>query len=397
MLFGTTTDVAAAFHLPSTSHPSGITQRVPALPATPREVLLNNHAPTVVVAGRSAAQLAAEAVHRAQSAGHLLPQRAWTVYHAVCEAAYTLMIMRGQNVLATRCMFFTVADLLPLLTGQSRATMYRGYRELCVAGLLASRAWRTTGKRLNRATQQREVGTVAGGVVLDVLLVPAPDRTARVRWSDMRGAFFRDLQADCANGQTAWTHLQAERAARTEIKELLANGNLALAYEAAERHGVNVDKGEVRQSLDPKRKETMIRRLLQWALSSVTQNSPVTMTVSLEGARAIDRVWALSELMNVREQDRGEVIEQHAELLAEAFSDGRSESMWRWLLWSVVKLEENGITALQPIQAMLARLNADRAEWEGLRNPGALLVARLQATGWWTQMQGVRMAAPFTP
>jgi hypothetical protein len=49
------------------------------------------------------------------------------------------------------------------------------------------------------------------------------------------------------------------------------------------------------------------------------------------------------------------------------------------VLWQAWRGEIEGKGSLQTLCAVLLRLEADRQEWAGLRNPAALLATRLRA------------------
>jgi len=64
--------------------------------------------------------------------------------------------------------------------------------------------------------------------------------------------------------------------------------------------------------------------------------------------------------------------------LARQLHDQHSRRWYCRLIWDAYAASVEGRAGLQQLAAQLARLDADRREWGGLRNPAALLVARLR-------------------
>ena len=67
-----------------------------------------------------------------------------------------------------------------------------------------------------------------------------------------------------------------------------------------------------------------------------------------------------------------------ASTLARALDDQHSRRWYCRAIWNAWTAEVEGRAGLQVLAAQLARLDADRREWAGLRRPGALLASRLR-------------------
>jgi hypothetical protein len=72
------------------------------------------------------------------------------------------------------------------------------------------------------------------------------------------------------------------------------------------------------------------------------------------------------------------LIERLAWVFATGFKDATNLKFWCWLLWCCFEGEWKGEGSLYKLQNALTRLLMDTQEWDELKRPGALLVARLK-------------------
>lgn len=172
------------------------------------------------------------------------------VLRALTQAAYALIELRGQSWQhATTYTFFTVLDLLPVVTGLSSDQCERATRRLQDLGLIHKSSGalptrrrfttkNTQGKKverkmyrggtwttttfLNAETGERTEAHVCAGTWVAVVLRPSPGLTARVISHELPPCP-RNLTADRKQGRTAW---QAQQEASLKVREsLLLSGD----------------------------------------------------------------------------------------------------------------------------------------------------------------------------
>ncbi|GAQ24009.1 replication protein [Deinococcus grandis] len=126
--------------------------------------------------------------------------------------------------------------------------------------------------------------------------------------------------------------------------------------------------------------------LKAWAVSPGNALNPVVYKGEVAHAEGVgvvqdvrDIVYRLGDLVHVHPTKRAERVGRLASALSRALGDTHSRRFYCAVLWQAWRGEIEGRGTLQTLCAALLRLEADRQEWVGLRNPGALLVARLRA------------------
>lgn len=87
---------------------------------------------------------------------------------------------------------------------------------------------------------------------------------------------------------------------------------------------------------------------------------------------------ALCGLMAVHARHRARRVGQLASGMCAALGEPERRRYWCRVIWEALRASGEGRAGLQGLAAQVARLEADRLEWSGLRNPGALLAARLK-------------------
>lgn len=279
-----------------------------------------------------------DAVSHAVS-GMLKPQ-AQAIHDLLLKLARDVLQARGQSAHASQVVFHLSGELLALHLGIGRATLYRHLPALKHLGLVAYKG---------------HVSDVHGKGRKDGTLFAVSLREgyrALLRSEDYRHSW-RDLGADIASGvRTAWNVLQ-----------------------------------QVRQSKDREGSQLEYRRLLAWAVIPGTTDVPVKSDcLKGDGYELEGYVYSLDLLSDTHPKRRGELLDRYARALARGYGDSSNLNFWRWLLWRGIEGESRGEGTLYQLQNALTRLKADVVEWEGLKRPGALLVARLRQAGLWDSL-----------
>lgn len=319
---------------------------------------------------------AAEAVERARPVVEAQVKRrdarhnALMVFRALAQAAYTLIQVRAQqHAHTTTYTFFTVLDLLPVVTGLSSDQCERATRRLQDLGLIHKTSGalpsRKTGTHqyqggtwvpttfLNAETGEKVTAQACAGTWVAVLLRPAPGIMARVVSHELPPCP-RDLNTDRKTGRTAWQRLQE---ARNKVREsLLLSG----------------DKFD-------------ITPLTQWSLPEDNQKSLGTIdsrtSVLGDAQTPQELVWSLSRIASVHPQRRREAVQEGAARLVQLLDDAGWERHYYRLLWRATEAEFRGCPAYTQLAAALQRTLISKAEL-GLSRPGAWLMHQLRKCGW---------------
>jgi biotin operon repressor len=236
----------------------------------------------------------------------------------------------------------TSGELLAAHLGFSEVTLYKHLKTLNQLGLIHSKGHTSSFYNLARKDGTLIAVSLRAGV------------QARLRYWDLK-AKYRDLTADSQSGtRTAWSILQA-----------LKGG------------------GVKSQSQQPQK--LSYTALKAWTLKNPDLTTPDNLFDSKPSGPSSVReyIYALPELLDVHQKDRGKMIERLARVFATAFKDTTNLKFWCWLLWRCFEGDWRGEGSLYKLQNALTRLLTDLQEWEGLKRPGALLVARLKEAGVW--------------
>lgn len=269
--------------------------------------------------------------------GHALRTGAAEVFAVLHRLALDVGRARGYTATPDTVVLHLPASLLCLGVGISRATLYRRLPELVEAGLLAHGG---------QAQKVRDMGLYGG--CLWAIKVSVGEIVPRIRREDWKHQY-REFAADIDSGRT--------------VKALV---------------------DDLRQ-LHPQNREKVVQDALKsWTLIPGNISSPLPVVVSrsgvgLDAAQDIREVsYRLGELLTVHPDHRAELVGRTASTLARLLDDSGSRRWYCKLLWEAFRSEQEGRGGLGALGAALARLDADRAEWTGLRNPAALLVTRLR-------------------
>lgn len=257
--------------------------------------------------------------------GLVLSEGAEAVLQALYEVGAGVLAGRPYRRCPDTLVFHGVKELLAAVLGMGRTTLWRHLAELKTLGVLDERPHKGTSRGVTRNT----------GTVFKLAL--RPGLRVRLLHEELHHAH-RDLDADRAAGRTAWALKQSGK----DLKG---------------RNG--------------------IKEMVGWALSELHFEPLV---VSDRSTTAEAAVHALPDLVAAHPKDRPALVAAAADALCLGLRDGHSRGFYIWMLDKAVKAEFQGVPMLTRLQHILRRvlIAARPDEWgDGLRRPGALLVAEL--------------------
>jgi DNA-binding transcriptional ArsR family regulator len=250
-----------------------------------------------------------------------------------CEVAHR----RGYHRKASQVSYFCPAESICAHLGISRGSFYRSLKELMALGLVDARGHKTT---INGWAVRCD------GTLWSVKLLPHKGSRARVRYDDLK-AKYRDLEADIKAGKTVWM--------------------------------------QTRQSTTDRTKPIVFECLLAWALSPVHSQNPVTLTVA-SGERLSLEV--LLDVPFIHKQGRREAVDRAARALTQHLTDEGSLNFYRYLVWQLLRLHQQGRDYMLSVYQMVLRARTDLTEGFA-RKPGALFVSRLKTCALWDELKEV--------
>lgn len=263
-----------------------------------------------------------------------LALRIYTLLHRL---GCTVAQHRGYHRRAGQVSYFCPAESICAHLGISRGSFYRSLKELLALGLVDARGHKTT---INGWAVRCD------GTLWSVKLRPHQGGRARLRFEDLK-AQYRDLEADIEAGNTAYAQTRQSKTDETPVVTLEC--------------------------------------LLAWALPPVRQQNPVTLTV------ASDEHLSLELLLDVPflpKQGRREGVDKAARALAQGLTDASSLNFYRYLVWQLLRLHQQGRDYLLAVYQMVLRARTDQHEGFA-RKPGALFVSRLKACALWNELREV--------
>ncbi|WP_380077374.1 hypothetical protein [Deinococcus antarcticus] len=258
------------------------------------------------------------------------------------------------------------AEMVAAALGCNEATAWRWTQRLEETGYLQARTHYTT---MTTSTGERR--TVVDGTLYAVRL--EANHRAHLSYQDLNRQY-RNLDADRAAGRTA--HAAISQARREAVK-------------AENENSVPDEENKMQGSTDlPVSSQRVYLQLKEWAVTpgQFSQNplntdpcifTPEGAAEALNTVR--DVVYALPLLGQAHPTKRAPLIGIMAATLARALNDQHSRAWYCRLIWDAWNDETEGRAGLQALAAQLERLDIDRREWTSLRNPAALLAARLRA------------------
>jgi len=287
---------------------------------------------------------------RGRGAGTEGPGRLARLLH---ELARHVFKTKGYRLTPGQIVFHTSQELLAEALGVDVATVRRWTRQL------EARAYCDSRPHFSDMSQDGETVTAVDGTLYAVRLVPG--HRARLGYDDLCHQW-RDLDADRKAGRTAWALLKAVRAEKKKARQ--------------------EGKKKLRGSTTPTQGGAWVQALKDWAVIPGTANTPLDddpRNFPPEEARTVqDVVYALPLVLDAHPTKRAALVGMLGAALARQLRDQHSRRWYCRLIWDAYAASVEGRHGLQQLAAQLARLDADRHEWGGLRNPAALLVTRLR-------------------
>ena len=252
------------------------------------------------------------------------PRRLLELLHQVAVSTVTA---RAYPIAPSQVTIHQPKELLAAALGCSLRSVYNWTQTLQLLGLLDARPHFTTSKGATRVD----------GTLYAVAL--RPRHIAHLPHDDLKHEW-RDLDGDRAAGRTAW--------------RILAGSDTDRAPEGW-------------------------RAILEaWALCPGSTEPPLFPDSANSPATLQDAAHMLPLIATAHPDKRPALVGLIASTLARALDDQHSRRWYCRAIWNAWTAEVEGRAGLQVLAAQLARLDADRREWAGLRRPGALLAARLR-------------------
>jgi hypothetical protein len=255
------------------------------------------------------------------------PRRLLEALHSL---AVYVVATRGYACVPNQVTYHLSQELLALSLGCTTRSVQKWQAELERLGHLDTRAHYG-----GRKTDAR-----VDGLVLAVSL--KPNHRARLHHDELAHKW-RDLDVDRQAGKTAWAALKYLRSQSTTSLETKTN-------QVLQSWAVTSSFSKPRYFTDYERAETTV----------------------------LDVVYTLPLLADSPPRERPALVGRLAAALSHGLNDHHSTAFYASLIWQALEAEQNGLTALQPLASLLARLWADCREWPELRRPGALLAARMR-------------------
>jgi hypothetical protein len=251
----------------------------------------------------------------------------------------TVAHRRGYHRKAGQVSYFCPAESICAHLGISRGSFYRSLKELVVLGLVDARGHKTT---INGWAVRCD------GTLWSVKLLSHKGGRARLRYEDLK-ASYRDLEADIKAGKTVWMQTRQSTTDRAEL----------VTFES----------------------------LLAWALSPAHDQNPVILTVASEDRLSLE---ILLDVPFIPKQGRREAVDRVARALAQHLTDEGSLNFYRYLVWQLLRLHQQGRDHVLAVYQMVLRAGTDLTEGFA-RRPGALLVSRLKACALWDELREVAL------
>ncbi len=220
-------------------------------------------------------------------------------------------------------------ELMARALGCSLKSVYNWTGALVAVGLVAARAHFTSSRGSTRIDGTLYAVSLQAGHV------------AHLAHDDLAHEY-RDLDGDRAAGRTAWRMFTGS---------------------------------------DTRDKAEWYSILAAWAVTPASvDNSPLLPDPVNRPATLQDAAHTLPLVASAHPSKRPGLVGVLASSISHALDDQHSRRYWCRVIWNAWKAEIEGRAGLQVLAAQLARLDADRREWPGLRKPGALLASRLKVS-----------------
>ena len=253
------------------------------------------------------------------------------------------------------------AEMLAAALGVDESTARRWTQRLEEVGYLHARPHYTT------LTENGGSRTVVDGTLYAIRLEAG--HQAHLSYQDLNRQY-RDLNADRAAGRTAHAAVRQAR------------------QQAAQANSVPDEEKNMPGSTDLSiSSKSIYLQLKEWAVTPghFKKNPlrtdpriipPAELGETLKTVQ--DVVYTLPLVAEAHPTRRAPLVGIMAATLARALNDGHSRAWYCRLIWNAWRAETEGRAGLRVLAAQLERLDIDRREWTSLRNPAALLAARLR-------------------
>lgn len=280
-----------------------------------------------------------------------LPGNAQRLYFALLATALFVKRRRGYTPSTSRVTFHCPLEIVAHSLGMHRVTVWRHTRTLREAGLIDSRAHKTTVFQSSATGESGCNGAVRNdGTLWCIKLDPAAPNIPKLTVEELRHQW-RDLERDIHAERTAY------QVTRTKAK---------------------TPDSEVQQSKRTKDIEESVRGILAWALPPSHTESPLPLTVAAHPREALLLVL---DVPYADFAERGEMVELAAASVSMALSDPH-RAFYQWLLWQLLRLHDKGQDYFHEVFTLLERAATDHREGFS-RSAGALFVSRLKQTDFW--------------
>jgi DNA-binding transcriptional ArsR family regulator len=281
----------------------------------------------------SVTELSAQLCAQLESELHPTALRVFKALHWV---ALTVGCKRGYAAAVTQVTFHLPTELVAAALGMSRTTLWHHLKALKTLGLVDQRGHTTThdGRHLK------------DGSLWSIRLHPTRGKAARLKHEDLKHDW-RDLTADIERGRTAYSYL-------TE------------------------------QSKQGKKDEVDREVLVMWALTPGQIHPPLNMTVQntpVQGPEVLLDV----PFAGRQERERNQMVDLAARSVAHYLGDD-SLNFYRYLVWQLLRLRDQGQDHFQVVYSMVRRAGVDKQEGFA-RCAGALFLSRLKACGLWDALR----------
>lgn len=274
------------------------------------------------------------------AAGLGLSAGAVRVYKVLRDRACDVAQVRGYQVAPDTVTLHLPQKLLALAVGYTPRHLRNLLPELVAAGLLDWGA---------HAVKVKGMG-LWGGCLFAVKVSPNADIVPHLGREDWRHPW-RDLESDIEAGRTVKALLEAISPLQGDEREIAVQDALKT-----------------------------------WAVTPGNLNSPVACKGEVAPSEDLDAVqdirqiaYRLGDLQHVHPTKRPRLVGRLASALSRTLGDMHSRRWYCLMIWSAWRGQIEGRGTLQALSTALLRLDSDRREWEGLRNPAALLVSRMRA------------------
>lgn len=287
--------------------------------------------------------------------GELAPT-AYRLYWVLHHVALVVAGARGYHPKTTHVTFHCPLEIVALVLGVHRSTIWRHLPTLLARGLIDTRPHKATLRGQTRND----------GSLWQVRLHPKRGTRARLSYDELKHTW-RDLEGDVEQGRTAY----------------------------------EVVKQGVQQSKDLPLEQVDTAPILAWALPPQGVKTPLGLTVAAAesgtggfiGAQAAGpargELERLLDLPFMPRAARAEAVDGAAKTIAGALGDTGSLNFYRLLLWNLLRARDHlGLDGFGVLYNAVDRVRVDLLEGFA-RRPGALLVSRLKRWQGWEALQRV--------